>query len=135
MTTELFYLVLTALLTATLWVPYVIGVVRARGALRPQDYVTAPSAPLPDWVNRANRAHQNAVESFGPFAAVVLVGHAMGVSTALTVWCATIFFFARLAHAIVHIAGVSVAMARTVIFTVAWGAFAAFAVSLLLHTK
>ncbi len=131
MTTELTYLVLTALLTGTLWIPVVIGYAKSRGPLKPIDYKTAPTSPLPDWVNRANRAHMNAVESFAPFAAVVLVGRAAGVSTAVTVWAATLFFWARLVHAVVHILGASMLMVRTLVFTVAWGAFVAFAVEVL----
>ena len=79
---ELLELLLTAILTGVLWIPVVIGYVASRGPLKPADYEVAPTSPLPDWVNRANRAHQNAVESFAPFAAVVLIAHAAGVSTA-----------------------------------------------------
>ena len=107
MTTEMLYLLLTAILTGALWIPVVIGYVSARGPLKPADFKTAPTSPLPDWVNRANRAHLNAVESFAPFAAVVLIGRA---------------------------AGFSAFMARTVVFTVGWGAFMAFAVELLRRT-
>ncbi len=69
MTTELFYLLLTAILTGLLWIPVVIGYVTSRGLLRPIDYKIAPTSPLPEWVNRANRAHVNAVENFATFAA------------------------------------------------------------------
>lgn len=131
MTTELRYLLFTALLTASLWVPVVIGYVSARGFLQPKDYVSAPTSPLPDWVNRANRAHLNAVESFGPFAAVVLIAHAVGVSDSVTQISAAVFFWARVAHALVHVSGFSRLMARTAIFTVAWGAFFAFAIEVL----
>ncbi len=131
MTTELRYLLFTAILTGSLWIPVVIGYVRARGPLKPGDYKVAPTSPVPDWVNRANRAHMNAVESFAPFAAVVLVARAAQVSTPLTAGCAAVFFGARVAHAVVHIGGVSVLMARTLIFSVAWGAFIAFAVEVL----
>ena len=131
MTTELFYLLLTAILTGVLWIPVVIGYVSSRGPLKPSDYKAAPTSPLPDWVNRANRAHLNAVENFGPFAAVVLIAHAAGVSNALTVNCAAIYFFARLAQALIHIGGFGQFMARTVAFTVAWIAFITFAVILL----
>jgi uncharacterized MAPEG superfamily protein len=75
MTTELFYLLLAALLTGSLWIPVVVGYVRTRGPLTSETYRVAPTDRLPDWVNRANRAHQNAVESFAPFAAVVLAAH------------------------------------------------------------
>jgi uncharacterized MAPEG superfamily protein len=130
-TTELLYLTLTALLTGTLWVPVVIGYLRSRGPLRPGDYEIAPTSPLPHWVNRANRAHANAVESFAPFAAVVLAAAALHVSTPVTAAAAAVFFWARLAHAVVHIAGIGVLRARTVIFSVAWMAFVAFAIETL----
>lgn len=131
MTTELFYLLWVALLTGVLWIPVVIGYVLSRGPLQPADYKVAPTSPLPDWVNRAKRAHANAVENLAPFAAVVLVAHAVAVSTALTAACAAIYFYARAAHAVVHISGFSRFRARTVIFTVAWIAFMTFAIDLL----
>src|SRR5438270_10643330 len=133
MKTELAYLTLSALLTGTLWVPVVIGYVRTRGALRPDDYAIAPTSPLPPWVNRANRAHVNAVESFAPFAAVVLTANALQVSTPITAAAAAVFFWARLAHAIVHISGTGVLRARTIIFSLAWAAFVAFSIETLRH--
>jgi uncharacterized MAPEG superfamily protein len=128
---ELRYLLLTALLTGALWIPVVIGYVSARGPLRPTDYKAAPTTPLPDWVNRANRAHLNAVESFAPFAAAVLVAHAAGVSDGVTVASAAVFFWARLVHAVLHISGFPYLMARTVVFTVAWGAFVTLSLDVL----
>ena len=82
---------------------------------------------LSDWVNRANRAHLDAVESFAPFAAVVLIANATGVSNAVTESCAAVYFYARVAHAVIHISGFGLLMARTVAFTVAWVAFVVFA--------
>ena len=131
MTTELFYLLLAALLTGVLWVPVVIGYVTSRGTLKPADYRVAPTSPLPAWVNRANRAHLNAVEGFAPFAAVVLIANAVGVSTSVTEISAAVFFYARAAHAVIHISGFGLFMARTLAFTVAWIAFITFAVELL----
>ncbi len=131
MTAELRYLLLTAILTGALWIPVVIGYVKARGPLKPIDYVVAPSSPLPDWVNRANRAHINAVESLVPFSAAVLVGRAAGVSTSVTAASAAVFFFARALHAVLHISGFQALKARTVVFTVGWFAFMAFAVEVL----
>jgi uncharacterized MAPEG superfamily protein len=131
MKTELFYLLLTAILTAVLWIPVVIGYVTSRGLLTSTTYKVAPTSPLPDWVNRANRAHLNAVENLAPFAAVVLIAHATGVSSAVTANCAAVYFYARLAHAVIHISGFGLLMARTVVFTVAWVAFMVYAVVLL----
>ncbi len=131
MKTELFYLLLTAILTGVLWIPVVIGYVTSRGLPTPDEYKVAPTTPLPDWVNRANRAHLNAVENIAPFAAVVLIANAAGVSTAVTVNCAMIYFYARVAHAVIQISGFGLFMARTLAFTVAWLAFMTYAIVLL----
>ncbi|CAN7164391.1 MAPEG family protein [Variovorax sp. LjRoot290] len=133
MRTELFYLLLTAILTGVLWIPVVIGYVRSRGPLTPAAYKTPPTTPLPDWVTRANRTHQNAVENLAPFAAVVLIAHAAGISSGVTEVCAAVYFYARLAHAVIHISGFGRLFARTVLFTVAWLAFITFAVVVLMR--
>ena len=131
MKTELLYLLLTALLTGVLWIPVVIGYVKSRGPLKPSDYVVAPTTPLPPWVNRANRAQLNAVENLATFAPVVLVAGAAGISTPVTAGAAAVYFYARLAHAVVHVTGFSLFRARTLLFTIAWTAFMTFAVEVL----
>lgn len=131
MTPELTYLMLTALLAGFLWIPAVLGQVASRGILTPENYVTLPTSPLKDWATRANRAHLNMVENFSIFAAVVLVGHVLGINTGLTATAAAVFFWARLAHAAVFIAGVKQAMLRTVIFTVSWLAWLVLAFEVL----
>jgi uncharacterized MAPEG superfamily protein len=131
MTIELFYLLLVALLTGSLWIPVVIGYASSRGPLKPADYIIAPTSPLPAWVNRANRAHMNAIESIVPFAIVVLIANAAGVSTSVTEMSAMVFFYARVVHAVIHVSGFSLFRARTVVFSVGWIAFMTFAVELL----
>jgi len=133
MKTELYFLLLTAILTGLLWVPVVIGKTKARGPLTPERYKSESTSPLPDWVNRANRAHLNALENLPLFATVVLIGAVTGTSTPTTVWCANIYFLARLAHAVVHISGYGKFMARTILFTIAWTAFFVYAIVLLMH--
>ena len=107
---------------------------RYRRPLKPQDYVVARSSPLPAWVERANRAHLNAVENIASFAAVALIAKAVGISTHVTEISAMVHFYARAAHAVVHITGFSLFMARTILFTVGWLAFMTFAVELLRKT-
>jgi uncharacterized MAPEG superfamily protein len=131
MKTELLYLLLTAILTGLLWIPVVIGYVTTRGVLTPEAYREAPSSPLPAWVNRANRAHLNAVENFAPFAAVVLIAQATGISSGTTAACAEIYFYARLAHAVIHISGFGMFKARTLLFTIGWIAFLVYAIAVL----
>jgi uncharacterized MAPEG superfamily protein len=128
---ELAYLAGSAILAGSLWIPLVVGYTLTRGLPTPQDYRRAPTTPLPDWVQRANRAHLNAVDSFAPFAAVVLAALALGISSAVTEACAATFFYARAAHAVIHLSGFGRFMARTVAFTVAWLAFAILAADVL----
>lgn len=123
MTIELLYLTLTAILTGLLWIPAVAGQIQGRGFLQPGDYVTLPTSPLADWAVRADRAHQNAVENFAIFAAVVVVANLIDVSTLATVIATAVYFWARLTHAVVMIVGFKYVMARTLIFAVGWAAF------------
>ena len=68
------------------------------------------------WVGRAQRAFRNLSENLLPFAVLVLVAHAAGVSNAATVMGAQIFFYARVAYAVVYIAGIP--WLRTAVWTV-----------------
>jgi len=64
---------------------------------------------------------------------VVLIAHAAGISTSVTAKAAAVYFFARLAHAVVHVTGFSLFRARTLLFTIAWIAFMTFSVEVLRH--
>jgi uncharacterized MAPEG superfamily protein len=90
---------LSSIVTCALWIPVVVGYVSSRALPTPADCGTAPTSRLPHGVNRANRAHRNAVESFAPFAAVALIANADGVSNPMAESCAAVFFYARVAHA------------------------------------
>jgi uncharacterized MAPEG superfamily protein len=115
MSVELKYLALTALLTAALWIPYVICQVTTNGPLSGENYVDPAPRPVPLWGQRANRAHLNAVEVFAPYAALVLIAHIAGKESAMTAFWAMAFFWLRLAHAIVY--WFAVPFVRTVLFT------------------
>ncbi|HEY4030565.1 MAG TPA: MAPEG family protein [Caulobacteraceae bacterium] len=115
MTPDLVYLAWTALLTAALWIPYVICQVISNGPLKPAHYADPAGREAPAWGKRAYRAHLNAVESFAPFAALVFIAHLSGKTGGhLALW-ATAFFWIRLAHAVVHLLGVP--YLRTILFT------------------
>ena len=62
---------------------------------------------------------------------MVLIAQSTGVSSAVTEYCAAIYFYARVAHALIHISGFGEFKARTLAFTVAWVAFITFAVVVL----
>ena len=58
------------------------------------------------WAGRANRAHRNMLESLVLFGALVLTAHAAGRANAMTALGAQLFFWARLAYAVIYLAGV-----------------------------
>ena len=60
MSTDLKYLAFTAMLTAALWIPYVVSQVMTNGFLQPQNYVDPAPRPLPLCGRRADRAYLNA---------------------------------------------------------------------------
>jgi uncharacterized MAPEG superfamily protein len=129
MSTDLKYLAFTALLTASLWIPYVVGQVTTNGALKPANYLDPTPRPLPLWGKRADRAYINAVENFAPFAALVIVAHLAGKANATTAFWAVGFFWLRLAHAAVYLLGIP--YVRTLIFTLGYVAVVGIFVELI----
>ena len=69
------------------------------------------------WAGRAARAHRNMLESLVLFAALVLVAVVAGKTNATTLLGAQLFVWARLAYALVYIAGI--AWLRTAVWAVA----------------
>jgi uncharacterized MAPEG superfamily protein len=136
MTTELRWLMFTAILAGTLWLPYVIGVnvtdFPGKGELfqRPPD----PSKMQP-WVHRSLRAHQNLLEQFLPFAVVVLVSALVHVSTPITGACVVTFFWLRVAHAIGIISGLARAPIRPLLYLGGWVAMLAVAWQVVMHAS
>jgi len=122
MTTDLKYLAYTALLTAVLWIPYVVSQVMTNGFLAPANYKDPTPRPLPLWGKRADRTYVNAVEAFAPFAALVIVAHLVGKANAMTAFWAMFFFWMRLAHAVVYLLGFP--YVRTLVFTLGFVAVA-----------
>jgi uncharacterized MAPEG superfamily protein len=106
MTTDLSMLVWSALLCVSLPVVYLIGRSGVPGGLawgfgnRDVPLEVAP------WVRRAERAHANLVENLAPFAILVLVAQVAGKANATTATGATLFFWGRVAHAAVYVAGI-----------------------------
>lgn len=63
-------------------------------------------APCTGWAGRANRAHHNMLESLVLFAALVLVAVVSQKTNSTTLLGAQIFVWARLAYAVVYVAGI-----------------------------
>lgn len=137
MTDALYWLVLTALVTAFMGFPYVMERISRVGlaALGYSADGTAGGFEQPGetpaaWAQRAYKAHRNAIESLAILAALVLTAHITNTSGDGIVATATMtYFFARLVHYVVYALGIPVV--RTLAFFVAWGSLVTIAYVLL----
>ena len=129
MTTELYWLTLTALMTALFWVPYVLNrmVMIGLGGTLAGD---APDAAgIRSGRSAPSRRTTNAVENLAIFAPIVLTAHVLGISNGATKAAVVVYFFARLMHFVVYSAGIPAA--RTLAFTAGWLAQIAIIASIL----
>ncbi|MBL4888396.1 MAG: MAPEG family protein [Candidatus Lindowbacteria bacterium] len=114
LSSELYWLVLVTLMTALIWVPYIINRIVEEGlwtALKNPNPDTRPNA---QWAFRAEAAHKNAVENLVVFAALVLALQMTEAATPMTAMAAMIFFYARAAHLVVYVLGIP--LVRTIVF-------------------
>jgi uncharacterized MAPEG superfamily protein len=105
MTTDMIMLIASAALCILLALPYTMGFIATRGLLtvagNREDFPTGTG-----WIGRSHRAHLNMVENLVPFAALVLAAAVTGKADAWTALGAQVFFYSRVSHAVVYIAGV-----------------------------
>jgi len=116
MSRELFWLTLTVILTGLLWVPYILDRVMVRGLMGAMANPLPTDLPQSEWAQRLQKAHINAVENLVIFATLVLTLNVMHHSTESTVIACAVYFWARLAHALIYWAGIPVL--RTLSFAV-----------------
>jgi uncharacterized MAPEG superfamily protein len=105
MTPELMYLVWSAALTLVLAVIAVSGATLEVGLPRLAGN-REDMEEMRDWAGRAARAHRNMLENLVLFAILVLVARAVNVSNGMTLLGAQLFFWGRVAHAILYVAGI-----------------------------
>jgi len=106
MTPELTYLLWSTVLT------FVLVLIAASGAQSQVglEKLAGNREDMPDitgWAGRAQRAHLNMLENLILFAILVLVAHAAGIRNGMTLMGAQLFFWGRLAHAVLYIAGIT----------------------------
>jgi uncharacterized MAPEG superfamily protein len=116
MTKELFWLTMTAILTLVMWVPYVVDRAIVRGLWATLDNPDPKAKPQSPWAQRLYFAHTNAVDNLVTFAPLVLILDSIGRSTMVTALACAVYFWSRLAHAIIYAMGVPVL--RTLAYTV-----------------
>lgn len=116
MSRELMWLTLTIILTGLMWVPYIIDRAMKRGLMGCMANPSRHDKPQSPWAQRLYFAHTNAVENLVIFAPLVLILDSLGHSTESTAIACAVYFWARLAHAVIYALGIPVL--RTLAFTV-----------------
>ncbi len=118
MTEELMNLVWVTVLTAVLWMPYIMNSMVVRGFNETLGYPENPK-PLSRWAKNMKAAHSNAVENLVVFAVLVLVLHEAGISNSTTVMATEIYLWIRLLHVFAYT--FSISRFRTLAFLVGFG--------------
>jgi len=119
LSTELYWLTLTILMSAIFWLPVILN------RIREMKLIPALLNPEPDaqaetrWAVRADRAHKNAVENLVLFAPLVLVIEAAHMASAATASACMIYFATRLVHYVIYLFGLP--LLRTIAFAIGFG--------------
>jgi uncharacterized MAPEG superfamily protein len=113
---ELFWLTMTCVLTLVIWIPYMLDRMLVRGLWATLDNPSTKDKPQSPWAQRLYFAHTNAVDNLVTFAPLVLILYSLDISTRTTAIACAVYFWSRLAHAIVYAMGLPVF--RTLAFLV-----------------
>ena len=105
---EIFWLTATLVMTALLWVPYILNRIAEHGirqALWDPDGLTNTTSA---WAIRMIRAHENAIENMVVFEPLVLVLQLAGQGNSMTGLACMVYFFARAGHFLVFSFGIPI---------------------------
>jgi uncharacterized MAPEG superfamily protein len=128
MTEELTYLGWLTLITALLWIPYILNMIKVRGLLDAVGYPEHPKSMAP-WANRMKAAHYNMIENLVIFGLLVLILNDAGISNDTSVSASVIFFWARIIHVVAYT--FAIPWVRTITFLIGFGCQIALALQLL----
>lgn len=95
---ELYWLVLTTLMTGLFWIPYILNRMMEQGLFNAIWDPHGHTDTKKPWANRMMRAHENAIENLAVFAPLVIALHITQLNTSLTATACMIYFFTRLGH-------------------------------------
>jgi uncharacterized MAPEG superfamily protein len=117
---ELSYTAMTAALTGSLWMPIIVNRLREMGIWKALKNPEPDVRPHANWAYRLANAHRNAIENLVVFAPLATCVHLLGLETATTASAAALFFWSRLAHALIYTFGVP--LLRIIAFVLGFGA-------------
>lgn len=101
LSTELYWLTLTVLMTGLMWIPYILNRLLEQGLGLALWDPQGESGTKVAWAERMSRAHSNAVENLIIFAPLVISLQLTQMNNELTALACMLYFYSRLAHYIV----------------------------------
>lgn len=117
---ELNYTALAAALTGSLWMPLIANRLREMGVWKALKNPEPDVRPHANWAYRLAQAHRNAIENLVVFAPLALTVHLLGLGSGGTAAAAALFFWSRVAHALIYTFGVP--LLRTLAFLAGFAA-------------
>lgn len=111
---ELLYTTLTAAFTGLMWMPIIVNRLGEMGLWTALKNPQPDVRPHADWAYRLANAHRNAIENLVVFAPLAIAVHVLGLGTPITAAAASVFLFARIAHAFIYTFGIP--LLRTIAF-------------------
>jgi uncharacterized MAPEG superfamily protein len=126
---ELFWLILTILMTSLFWIPYIINRMLELGIFNALWDRFGLTDTNQDWARRMMQAHDNAIENLILFAPLVILIQITATNSSATATACMVYFFARLTHYIVFT--FALPLLRVVSFLVGAGVQIFLAITLL----
>jgi uncharacterized MAPEG superfamily protein len=117
---EILYTAGAAALTGCLWMPIIVNRLREMGVWKALSNPEPDQRPRANWACRMGHAHRNAIENLVVFAPLALAVHGLGLGSGATATAAAVYFWSRLAHALIYTLGVP--LLRTIAFVLGFGA-------------
>ena len=113
---DIYWLVLTVVLTALLWIPQILHSILRAGIKTAFLYPDEAATHYADWAVRSKAAHNNAVENLVIFAPLVLLVLLLDAGDELTALTTLIYFLTRIVHYVMHV--LAIPLMRTVAFLI-----------------
>ncbi len=117
---EITYTAFSAALTGLMWIPIITNRLREMGAWKALKNPEPDVRPAADWAYRLANAHRNAIENLVVFAPLAFAVHMLGLSGPVTALACALYFWSRVAHAVIYAFGVP--LLRTIAFLIGFGA-------------
>jgi len=113
---EIFWLTLTVVMTALLWIPQILNSLLKSGPKIAFLYPDTAAQQYSDWAQRSKAAHNNAVQNLVIFAPLIMLLILLDLENDLTAFAAKFYFVSRILHYILHV--LAIPLLRTVAFLI-----------------